>query len=61
MKGILLIFFISIILTATLSLILYALTETSLGDWIAYLVIHPRLSNRTEKDLIYAVYSYIHF
>jgi hypothetical protein len=61
MKGILIIFFISIILAATLFLILYALTETSWGDWIANLVIYPRLSNRTARDLIYGVYSYIHF
>jgi len=60
MKGIIIIIFVSLILTAILFSILYVLTETSLGDWITNLVIHPRLSNRTAKDLILAVHSHIH-
>jgi hypothetical protein len=50
MKGILLIFFIIFLLSATLTTILfsilYGLTETSWGDWIANLVIHAQPSNR---------------
>ena len=41
MKGILLIFFISIILTAILFSILYVLTDTSWGERITNLVMHP--------------------
>jgi len=40
------IFLLSIILTTIVFSILYVLTETNVGDWIANLVIHPKLMYR---------------
>lgn len=61
MKGIMIIILASVIMTVILFSILYVLTETSCGDWIANLVTRPQLSNATAKDLIHALYSHIHF
>ena len=61
MRGIIIIVFVSVILTAILFSILYVLTETNLRDWIANLVTHPQLSNTAVKDLIHALHSHIHF
>jgi hypothetical protein len=44
MKGILLIFFISIVLTAILFSILYVLNDTAWGEWITNLIIHAKLT-----------------
>lgn len=59
MKGVIIVILVSVIFTVIFFSILYALTETSWGDWIVNLVIHPHLPNSTAKDLIHAVYCHI--
>ena len=59
MKDILILICLSVIFTVVFFSILYSLTETSWGEWIVNLVIHPHLSNSTAKDLLHAVYCHI--